>query len=229
MKRACLRFKRALAEYAAADQAIPSAVALAKHLAVCKACARELEWFRAAHRHLAESLTAEPAPTGFADATWARFCTSARHRRSSIATIALASAACAAMVAVVILAQNPRTLTPLESPRPTAAAGTTLATNNATGLASVKTKPGKSTSRAVLEASRSPQKYASNPAPIRPRRVRFPHNRQRTSPRKPINTGTGAQLASTSRTPPSRTQTISWDQMAVWYEYQGNYRSAAAA
>src|SRR5207253_8081648 len=122
--------KRALAEYAATDRAIPTAGALAKHLAGCRECSRELDWFRAAHRDLEESLPAEQASAGFTDSTWARFSAPARPRRSFVAVFALSSAACAAAIAVVLIVRNPRTPTQLDAPGRTASAWRKIAANN---------------------------------------------------------------------------------------------------
>jgi tetratricopeptide (TPR) repeat protein len=93
----------------------------------------------------------------------------------------------------------------------------------------VKTKPGKPSSKAGLAASKPEKKYANNPAPIRHRRVRFIHDKQMMAHMKTIKPGAGAQLVSATKTYSSGRQPVSWEQTAFWYEYQGDYRSAAAA
>lgn len=227
MKIACLRCKRALAEYAATDRVIPTVGALAGHLAKCGECARERDWFQAAHRDLKSSLTAEQAAAGFTDSTWARFSASTRPHRSYIPVLALSSAACAAVIAAAILVRNPRTPPLVPTPDSTASAATKPAPDNDIRPFDGKANPGKPTSGVGLTTSQSEQKSSLVPGLIRHHRVRHTDHKRILAYRKPIEAG--ATLVSTSRPHFPETQTISWDQMASWYEYQGDYRSAAAA
>ncbi len=79
----------------------------------------------------------------------------------------------------------------------------------------------------AIAASQTTQKSSHGPAPIRHRRVRRMHDTRRLVRNKPNRAG--ASLVSAAGPPSAQKQTVTWDQMASWYEYQGDYRSAAAA
>jgi tetratricopeptide (TPR) repeat protein len=223
MKLACLRFRRALAEYAATGRAIPADGKLAKHLAVCNGCSRELDWFRAAHNGLEQSLTAEQASAGFTDAAWARFSAPAQPRRSFSAILALSSTACAVVIALVVF-WKPQPPMQVTASIPTAPAVKKTAVNSVTEQIDIMTTFAKPTHRNAPAITRPEKGRSHKPASIRHRRVFIKH---RIAHKTRIKSG--AQIASASGTHSARTQPFSWVQVASRYEYLGDYRSAAAA
>ncbi len=93
----------------------------------------------------------------------------------------------------------------------------------------MKTKPGKPATNTVSTDTEIEAKPSNKPAPIRHRRVRYRHVNLMVAHLKPIKAGGETRLVSASKTHSAGMQTVSLDQIASWYEYQGDYRSAAAA
>jgi tetratricopeptide (TPR) repeat protein len=223
MKLACLRFRRALAEYAATDREIPPDGKLAKHLAVCEGCSREMDWFRAAHNGLEQSLTAEQASAGFTDAAWVRFSAPAQPRRSFAAVLAFSSTAFVAAIAIVIF-WKPQPPMQVTASIPTAPAVKKTAASSVTEQIDIMTNFAKPTHRNVPAITRPEKGRSHKPASIQHRRVFIKHRMAHKTRSK-----SGAQIASASGTHPVKLQPFSWVQVASKYEYLGDYRSAAAA
>jgi hypothetical protein len=105
MQWSCLWQRRKLSALAASGELLPQGSPHARHAAQCPECARDLEWYVAADRALALSLTA-PQPSGdCADATWARLI-AARRQRSYLWPAILASAATCAVAVLVLRAPS---------------------------------------------------------------------------------------------------------------------------
>lgn len=223
MKIACLRWKYTLAKYAAGNREIPPSGSLARHLAACRECSREFDWYCAAHRDLQRSLTAEKVAADFAAATWERF-SAATPPRQSPAAIPLLSAACAAGIVVVLLWWKPWVPTRATPTLPVTVTTKATVSRTAEQLA-MQTSAAKSTAGDSLSPTPSEQRYAENPTQPHRRRGRT-HAPQHMVRRQPSRMDLRRIAVAKS---PTGTQPASWEQMASWYESHGDYWAAAAA
>jgi len=226
MKIACLRYKRALARVTAADRAIPTVGALARHLESCEECTRELAWLRAAHHDLQISLTAEQVGAGFEEATWARLSAEAHSRRSRTGVVMAASAACAATLAVALLVRKAPAPTRVPTPERTSSVSTKPSANIGVEPFAEKKHIVKPLSGTGMAATHSEKNTSDRPTPQRHRRIRLTHQKHLLAHRN--RKQAAASLASTSNKHSPGTQPIPWEQLASWYEYQGDYRAAEA-
>jgi len=226
MKIACLRFKRALARITADDGEIPADGAIARHLESCEACARELAWFRSAGHALQKSLTAEQAGAGFTDATWARLSAAGRPRRSPVGVVMAVSAGCTAMIVFALLIRHSPAPTGLPSHDLTPTVSTKRVPNIGGGSLTEKKIPKSPLSGTGIAATHPEKNSSDPPAAIRHRRGVLPRGGRRIARRLRIKTATPLVSAADKHAPEA--QPIPWEQIASWYEYQGDYRAAEA-
>lgn len=221
-KLACLWWKQALAEHATDDRIIPENSHLAKHLERCPACVRDLAWYRATHRNLQGSLSAERATSDFADAAWARFTAIPSPHPASGIVRALPVAVCAAGLALLLVVRHPWSSAPTNSPDRTAFAVTQPMEKGTTQPTVRMAESGRSLHGTALTTAGTREKVIDRPHTARRHEIRRTRSHRSWARRKPNRTD--KQFASNSRLP-----NFSWERLASWYEVQGDYRSAAAA
>ncbi len=225
MKIACRCIRSVLAQYAAADREIPPTGAVARHITVCAECSNELKWFRAAHRSLMETRTSEQASADFADSVWTRFSASGAPHRSLTPRFALSIAA--SVVAVMLMINLRHLRTPVHNDVSGHSSSMRVASRRAAGPAELFSAPMKINAMVDPDISKRVKKRSDEPGLVRYRRARLRHGKRMMA--RIVSKTNHTQLASASKAHSARKQLIPWDQVAAWYENQGDYRSAAAA